>query len=521
MKFRYLICLFLLFSLIFVSGITVSAAGENLSLNDNPQLQERELVFGAHSVAAASLDPRKPTGGLGVGRDLLFNALVRIDKNMNPQPGIATWETPDDRTYIFHIKEGITFSNGDELTAEDVKYTFESILDPEFGAPNRENYSLIESIEVIDNHTIQFTLEEPYGPIIQYLSNSYTGIVPKNYIESLEDPEEFSYQPIGSGPYVLEEWNPGENMKLRARPDYWEGPVNIETVTIRANPEDSVRLMQLRSGDVHIADRIPLGEIESLQEDERFNIITTPPPGFEFIGFNLNQEPFDNHKVRQAFSYAVDRQAIAEFIFFGFTEPAYGPIPPSLWAYNPEVEDVYSYNPEKAKELLAEAGYEEGLSVTLQFSGRWQEPQYTQVVQQQLAEIGVEVELVQREWGSHLDDLFNRNFGDMYVLAWTPVWDPDQVMFRSFSTDNDFNWGGYSNPRVDELLVKGRNTLDLDERREIYQEAQLLVVKDAPYLFLHLNPYHLAISDDLENFDVGPSSYGIFDAMINIRWKEN
>jgi peptide/nickel transport system substrate-binding protein len=474
------------------------------------------LTIGNYNVQANTLDPRKPQGGLSMETDLLFNALVRIDRFGNPQPDAATWTTPDDTAIVFELRPGITFSDGTEMTAEDVKFTFDTIRDPEFGAPNVNNYAVIRDIEVVDRYTVRFNLSEAYAPLLQYLSNSYTGIVPRHIAEA--DPDGFGRNPVGSGPYVLERWSPAEEAVLTVREDYWEGAPSIRRVVIRAQEDDNVRLLQFEVGSLDVALRVPLGEITRIVEAGEFNVITAPPSGFEFIGFMMQEPPFDDERVRQAIAHAIDKDLIVSLVFFGLTERADGPVPPTLWAYNPAVEEVYSYDPERARELLAEAGYGDGFSTSLQFSGRWQEPSYTQVVQNMLAEIGVRVELVQREWGSHLDDLFAGNIDGMYVLAWTPVWDPDQVMYRSFLTDNSFNWGGYSNPRVDELLEAGRNVLDEAERKAIYDEAQLLVVQDAPYVFLQLTPYHAITHPDLQGFDLGAQGWGFFDAMLTAEW---
>lgn len=482
--------------------------------------QRDDLIIGNYQAQPRTHDPRMVQGSLAMETKLLYNALVSLDRFGNPEPDAATWEIVDEQTLVFHIFPGITFSDGTELTAEDVKFTYDTMMDPDFGSPSMNNYSSVRDIEVVDRYTVQFNLNTAYGPILTWLSNAYGGIVPKHYVEA--NPDTFGANPVGSGPYTLESWTPAEEVVLIARDDYWEGAPNIKRITFRAQPDDSIRLLQLETGAIDVNMQLGLGDVARVLEEGRFTVIESPPAGFEYIGFQMTEPPFDDVRVRQAMVHAINKQQIVDLVFFGLTEPSYGPVPPTLeWAYNPEVEKLLEYNPERARELLAEAGYPNGFSTTLHHSSRWQEPQYAQVLQNMWSEIGVEVELSQQEWGSHFNSLFERDFDGMYVMAWLPIWDPDQTMYRSYLTDNSFNFGGYSNARVDELLELGRSTLDQEKRKEIYEELQVIVVEEVAHMFLQLTPLHIVTHPDLINFHPGAvGTFGWVEAILEANWAD-
>lgn len=480
---------------------------------------KKDLTIGDYTTISIDLDPRRARGGAAIEIIATYNGLLRVDENLSIQPELARrWEFEGDKAVVFHLQSGVKWPDGKEVTAHDVKYTFDTLRNREFGAPNVNNYEPIERIEVIDDYTVRFLLKRPYPPLLGWLSTMYTAIVPRHV-----SGERLRTQTFGSGPFTMVEYVPAEKVVLKAKADYWEGRPKLDTVTFKTISEDFVRLVALETGQIDVALRVPLQEIPRLRRDARFEVYRVPPSGFEFIGIQTHKPPFSDIRVRQAIAHAINRDEIVKTVFSGLAEIMYGPIMPVSWAYSKDVEKIFPYDPEKARRLLVEAGYPNGFSAKLYMSGRWQEPEYAQVVQAQLRRVGINLQIVQMEFGSYLDALFKETVDGMFILAWLGQWDPDQHLYRPFHSRNfppsGFNWSRYKNPKVDELLDKARSTMNRNLRRQYYQEVQKIIVQEVPYLFLHDVPEFVVIRKGLRNFKLGPVNWGMFNSLLKAEWE--
>ncbi|MGQ0568804.1 MAG: ABC transporter substrate-binding protein [Armatimonadota bacterium] len=482
-------------------------------------LPKRDLTIGDYSTISIDLDPRRARGGAAAEVMATYNGLVRVDENLTFRPDLAQrWDfANDEKSVTFVITDRATWPDGRAVTAHDVKYTFDTLRNREFGAPNVNNYEPIDRIDVADEQTVRFYLKRPYPPLLGWLSSMYTAVVPRHI-----PGERLRTQPFGSGPFTFAEYAPGEKVVLRARGDYWGGRPKFETVTFRAIGEDAARLIALETGQIDVALRVPLHDISRLQRDSRFTVYRVPPSGFEFIGIQTHKPPFNDVRVRQAIAHAINREEIVRSVFGGLAQVMHGPIMPSSWAYNSEVERIFPHDPEKARRLLVEAGYANGFSAKLYMSGRWQEPEYAQVVQAQLRRFGINIQIVQMEFGAYLDALFKETVDGMFILAWLGQWDPDQHLYRPFHSRNfppaGFNWSRYRNPKVDDLLDKARSTMTRNARQQHYREVQKVIVQDVPYLFLHDVPEFVVMRRELKNFRVGPVNAGMVKSLVEAEW---
>ncbi len=479
---------------------------------------KRDLTIGSAVTMSLNLDPRLTLRGANEIVPL-YNGLLRFDVNLKVKPELARrWEFEGDKAVVFFLQRGVKWPDGRELTAYDVKYSFDTVRNPQFGSPNVNNFEPIERIEVIDDYTVRFVLKRPYPSLLGWLTTVYSYVVPRHV-----PGERLRTQPFGSGPFTLAEYVPAERVVLKAKPDYWEGRPKLDTVTFRAILEDAVRLVALETGQIDVAFGVPLGEVPRLQRDPRFEVYRLPPSGFEYVGIQTHKPPFNDVRVRQAMAYAINRDEIVKVVFNNLAQVIYGPVMPGSWAYNKEVEKIFPYDPDKARRLLAEAGYPNGFSVKLYMSGRWQEPEWTQVIQAQLRRVGINVQIVQMEFSSYLDTLSKDSVDGMFVLAWVSQWDPDQHLYRPFHSRNIApagpNWSHYKNPKVDDLLDKARSTMNQDLRRRYYQEVQKIIVEDVPYLFLQDVPQFVAIRKGLKNFKVGAAYEGMLDSLLNAEWE--
>lgn len=457
---------------------------------------------------------------------IVCNSLIQKDAKSNLVPDLAErWENPDAKTYIFYLRKGVKFHDGSELTAEDVKFTFDSILDPELNSPKAAPYQKLDSIEIIDDYTIKFTLKEVFSP---FLIEMVQPILPKAATEAQPD-KTFTNQLIGTGPFKLVEWKHDEKVVFEANPDYFEGAPKIEQVVFKIIPDDTVRFLELKRGDIDFVqnalqpDMVPIA-----RETKGLQVITQESVLIYYLGFNLEDPILSDVKVRQAMAYAIDRQLIIDYLLDGQASLATGLLSPSNWAYEPDVK-TYAYDVEKAKALLDEAGYPDP-------DGDGPEPRFTivyktstdplririgEVLQDQFKQVGIEVSEIQTfEWAKFYQDIIDGNF-QIYTLRWVGITEPDifhSIFHSSMMPPDGRNRGRYVNPRIDELTDQGRLEITAEGRKAIYSEVQKILAEDLPYIFLWYPHNIVVMNDKLQGFTLYPD--GDFASLQNM-WFED
>jgi peptide/nickel transport system substrate-binding protein len=463
-------------------------------------------------VDAGTGDPRlaRDTSAFRL-RELLFNGLVYIDKTYTPQPDLAeSWENPDDKTWVFKLRKGVKFHNGQELTAEDVKYTYESILNKEFAAPMAAFYAPIQSIEVVDDYTIKFTLDSVYGPFLSYMD---MGIVPKSEAEA--QGETFGNNPVGTGPFKFVSWQRGDTIQLEAFDEHFNGRPKVDQVVIKIVPDNTTRAVALESGDLDFI-QSPLSpqDVTRLESESGFKVERVAAAGYTYINLNTSDPILSDVRVRQALAHLVNRPQILETIFKGIGQIANSPIPPGMWAYTGDIEG-YDYDPQKAAELLDEAGWKlgpdgirmkDGQPLKLTIRTHSEDPdrrQIVEVLQAEFSQAGIQADTNVVEWPSYFADIQNSNF-QVGVIGWLNLTNPDRAMFRPFTIDGPANYGKYHNEQVDQLIRDARATLDQEKAKELYQEASRIIVEEVPYIFLQYQEYIAAYTGDLSGFVPNP-----------------
>jgi len=439
----------------------------------------------------------------------VLETLTFYDDDMNLVPWLAeSWEQSEDGlTWTFTLREGVLFSNGREMTAEDVKWSFERLIDPETGSGNAGRVGPPETvIEVIDDYTVAITHPEPFGIFPQSLGfNKSTGIMAQ---ESMEEDGSINV-PIGTGPFAITEVEGTTRLLLEKNQDYWqEGLPYLDAVEIEPIPDDTVRETALRGGEADWVLAIAPQSFESLQDDPDIVVATAPQLSYDYIGINLTREPFDDVRVRQAIALALDREELCAAGFFGLCEAIQGPVGPgSPWyfGYEPYGQDI-----ERAQELLAEAGYPDGFEMELMPTVQYGETvRAAQVLQQQLAAIGIEAAINAPEWSEWLELEGSFQY-DAYICNWNGLIDADQYYYLQHHTGEVFNFTGYSNPEFDELVEQGRAINDFDERYEIYEQADQILVDDAPYVYMYNKDEIRAYAPYVKGFVVRPDQANNF-----------
>lgn len=437
----------------------------------------------------------------------VLDGLTYYDNDLNLTPWLAeSWER-DGNTWTLHLREGIKFSNGREMTADDVKWTWERLIDPETGSGNAARVGPPETeIEVVDDYTLQVTHPEPFGIFPQSIGfDKSTGIVAK---ESLEEDGTISV-PIGTGPFKITDVQGTTRLVLERNEYYWqENYPCVDEIVIEPIPDDTVRETALRGGEVDWVLTIAPQNFDSLQSDPNVVVDTAPQLSYDYIGVNVTREPFDDVRIRHAIAYALDRQQVCEAAFFGLCttiQSPTGPGSPWYFDYAPYERDL-----EKAKQLLAEAGYPDGLEMELMPTTQYQHTvRGAQVIQQQLAEVGIDASINALEWSEWLEKEGNFQY-DTYICNWNGLIDADQYYYLQHHTGLVFNFTGYSNPEFDKLVEEGRSISDFEERYEIYEQANKILVDDAPYIYMFNKKEIRAYAPYVKGFVVRPDQANNF-----------
>jgi len=471
----------------------------------------------------SSLDPHGPPGsGQNVILPYIFDTLVFRDVDNTYKPFLAeSWEiSSDGKIYTFKLRQGVTFHNGEPMNAQAVVFTFERFKEKGSRNPLAGDVMNIAKIEAVDDYTVRFYLNQPSATFLGTLSMPYAGILSPTAVEEAGDA--FGQKPVGTGPFKLEEWQPGVSITLVRNPAYkWgppivenQGPPHIEKVVFKFIPDASTQLAALQAGEVDILFVNQPGHILKLQEDENIQLFEVTLNSLIYLGFNCQKPPFDDVRVRQALAHAVNKAEIIETALGGVGEEAFAPLASTLLGFDPGLKDYeLGYDPEKAKALLAEAGFSqeadgswtrdgEKLSGVLLTSTRAPNKAVATVLQSQFKAIGVPIEIRQLEARAVIKASAK---GEYDLLLWRYDWnDPDVLnIYLSSSRIGRTNRVFYSNKTVDELLERAKREIDQEKRKQLYVEAQKIILEEAPWQPLYTPKDVIAIRKGIENVVIG------------------
>ncbi|MEX2103989.1 MAG: ABC transporter substrate-binding protein, partial [Bacilli bacterium] len=381
------------------------------------------------------------------------------------------------------------------MTSEDVKYSFERILDPEVGSIAKSYFTSIDKIETPDKNTVVFKLKNPDSALLANTSSSFASIVPKEVAD-------LNTEAVGTGPYILEKIESGQYVQLKKNKDYFQKDVAlVDSIKFLIMKDEAARLAAIRAGKVDIAS-VSADSATLLENAKGVSVKNYQSMEYGYLGINVAKKPFDNPKVREAISYAVDRNEIVDTVWKGQAELT-GPIAPAQKSWALDVKEFPSYerNIEKAKELLKEAGYPDGFSTVIQTASTYPDMIETaQVLQQQLKEIGINAEINQLEWAAYIEMWKSKDM-DMLVGRNTSGTDPDRSMRFFFSSTGSANVWNYANTEYDDLVQKALEATDGVERKRIYDEAQKMIVEESPNLFLASPKNFYAVNERIEGFN--------------------
>jgi peptide/nickel transport system substrate-binding protein len=482
------------------------------------------LVIGMTASNIPGLDTVQPQGEGGEGTRFvglqLYDGLTKWDLSQGdtvPEivPGLAeSWEVADDKiTWTFHLRPGVTFHDGTPWDADAAIYNFDRFVnessplyDAELSSIGGLSLAGIDSATKVDDMTIAITTVGQHAYLDEDLAT-----VPFGSPTAIEaEGEDFAQNPVGTGPFKFESLTRGQELVLTANEDYYLGAPKLDRLILRPIPETTARLAALRSGEVNWIE-VPSPDDVPALTSEGFQVLTNAYPHNWPWLFDTTEKPWDDVRVRQAANYAIDRESLAEGILQGTGEPAYQYLGSADYGFDP-ADDVYSYDPEKAKDLLAEAGYPDGFSTTLSYptsgSGNMIPTPMNEALQRDLAAVGIDVELQPVEWASMLTDFFSGTIpGDADAINISLGFSSPSLVALVFGTDAPFNVGKYSNPEADAILAETKTEFSREERAQSLADLNKVLLKDAPWLVVvhDLNPRVLA--PDVHGFVMPKSWY--------------
>ncbi|QRG69103.1 ABC transporter substrate-binding protein [Brevibacillus choshinensis] len=511
MKKRVLAGFFLSLSLMLSAcsgGGGTAAPGEQAKPQEGQAAAAKTELVVAAEQEPVGYDPHKVPAASSVRvYALIYDSLTKLDENMNIVPNLAEkWEvSPDGKTVTMFLHKGVKFHNGKDMTADDVKFTFERIMNPDTGSIAKSYFSSVESIEVKDPTTIVFKLKNADAAFIANTASAYASIVPSGSTD-------LTKEAIGTGPFKMEKAEPGQYVLLKKNPDYFNKDLpKVETIKFQIMKDEAERLAAIRSGKIDIS-VVSADSAKLLEGKPGVQVKNYQSLEYSYLGINVNKKPFDNPKVREAISYAVDRNQIVQTVWKGEAALT-GPIAPALtnWALDTASYPTYKTDVEKAKQLLAEAGFPNGFETQIETAATYPDMVETaQVIQQQLKAIGINAKINQLEWGNYIEVWKSKDMNLMVGRNTSGV-DADRSMRFFFSTTGSANVWNYSNPAYDELVAKALATVDQAERKKLYEQAQTMLVADAPNLFLASPKNYYAVRD---NIDFTPTAAGEVYSLI-------
>ena len=469
-----------------------------------------QIVVGIPQDLEDSLDPHVAVAA-GT-KEVLFNiyeGLVKPDSDGNLIPAVASEYavSEDEKTFTFTLREGIKFHNGNPVTVEDVKYSIEKCADTTDGEPLVEAYSNIERIETPDDRTIEIVLKEPNNDFLSYMT---TAILPADNANP-------DTEPIGTGPYLYVSRSPQENFVVKRFDDYWGTPAYIENVIFKVCPNADTIVMDLRGGSIDMYARLTSAQINEL--DDQFDIYEGTMNLVQALYLNNAVKPFDDVRVRQAMCYAVNQQEIFDLTFDGKgTEIGSSMFPAFGKYYIPELADVYDQDLDKAKELMKEAGYENGFSMTITVPSNYQPHIDTaQVLVEQLKAINIDASIELIEWSSWLSDVYADRHYESTVIGVDAAELTARALLDRFESTAGNNFINFNNPEYDEVYAKAITSNDAEQQTELYKQLETILTEDAANVYIQDMAEFVALNSKYEGYEFYPL---YVQDMSKIRLKE-
>lgn len=483
------------------------------------------LIEGSIGDASTLLPPlATDSASFGVA-SYIYNGLLKYDKDLKLTGELAErWEISNKGLIItFYLRKGVRWQDGVELTADDVMFTYKLMIDPKTPTAYSGDYLMVKKAEVANKYTFRVHYAKPFAPA---LSSWTLSILPRHLLEGKDITKSpLARHPIGTGPYKFVDWKQGDRIALTYNQDYFEGRPYLAQRIIRVIPDQATMFLELKAGGIDMTGLTPIQykkQTETPKFKEEFKKYRYLAFGYTYLGFNLLDPKFKDKRVRQAISYAIDKNELIEGVLLGLGVPANGPYKPGTWAHNSNVKP-YPYDPRKAKELFKEAGWvdtnRDGIldknGQRFEFTiitnqGNVSRSKAAEIIQRRLKEVGIVVKIRIIEWAAFINEFIDKKKFEATILGWTIGQDPDQydVWHSSKTKPKELNFISYNNPEVDDLLIKARETFDTEQRKKYYYRFQEILAEDAPYVFLYVPDALPVVHARVHGIEPAPAGIG-------------
>jgi peptide/nickel transport system substrate-binding protein len=461
-----------------VTTLTCCSTGKRVDLGD----QSSGNLIAAIAGEPDQLDPQKTSAYFSFEvLENVFDTLVEPDENLEMRPALAqSWQvSPDQRTWTFHLRQGVTFHDGSPLVADDVVYSYRRIIDQQL--TNADKFTAVTDVTAIDPATVRITVKQPTPNLLTNLGGfKGMAIVSRKNVES----GQIATHPVGTGPFAFEAQKSGDSISLKANPNYWDGAPKVSGVIFRFIPEKSTALSALQAGEVDWTDSIPTQRVNQLKDDDSVNLAVTPSNDYWYLALNEARKPWNDVRVRQAIAYGIDRDAIIAATSYGTAAKNELAIPKGNYASTDFTK--YRYDIEQAKSLLREANASPRNLDMLVTNEYPETVTAAQIIADNLTPLGITVNIRTVDMATWLDEQNSGHF-DMLMMGWLGNIDPDDFYYAQHRTDGTSNAQKYSNPEVDRLLDAGRVETNRDARADIYRKAATIIGDECSYIYLY-NP---------------------------------
>ena len=490
------------------------------TLNGVAVAADADTIVMALGLDQDTMDPHMHFQRVGILMNInMYDSLLHKNTKLEYEPSLATvWKALNDTTWEFKLRQGVKFHNGDPFSAEDVKFSFDRVLDPNTKSPQYGNIRGIKEVKIIDPHTVHLITDKPFPLLLERVV--FFPIIAKKHFEKVGAQAFAESAPMGTGPYKFVEWKRDQYLKMERFNEHWRGPAPIKNLIIRVIPETSTQVAELKTGGVDIVRNLAPDLIPDLKAHPNTYVSTAPILRTHYVMLDMREAPFTKKEARQAANYAIDRQAIIDKLMGGLGRAVPTVINPMAFGYDPTVEG-YGYDPKKAKELLKQAGYPNGVDITLHIGtseafGR----QLAEVITEMLTEVGLRTNLKIWDPGPAWNKFFQgegkatNGFGGSW--GYYSTFDADAILHPLYHTEPG-GWVGkwYTRvPGLDEFIDEARSTLDKEKRLVTYAKIQRLIKEEAPSIFLYHQHDMLGMNKRVEYAARGDEWIWIYDARL-------
>lgn len=469
-----------------LTGCTAKSI-ETEPLTQGMPLDTRTDIVIASGYDIVTLDPHEASDTYSIEViSMIYEQLIGIGKDGKYRPELAeTWEIADDTQYVFHLRKGVRFHNGREMTADDVVFSLERAKRHISSKAALEN---VRSVEALDEYTVKITTESPYSTLMRNLTTSYTSILCKSAVENDELAEI-----VGTGPMIFTQYKPNYQTVLTRNNEYRDDKASVTTLTRRVIPDDSARTIALENGEIDYVSNLQSVDIERVKENPSLKTFETVSSNIAYLGFNTSKAPFNDIRVRQALHLATDKQKIIDSVYEGYGTACKSVFPTTLEGYNDEL-DLYPFDIERARKTLTASGYPDGFDMEIVLSSD-DRSRMAQLLQDDYKKIGVNITINQMEFSSFLQYLEGDKH-DAFIMSWSEGSNHDLTVTTNFHSKGG-NRMHYSNVTVDQIIERARETLDWEMREPLYKELQKLVMHDSVWIPILQHTYVSAMNKDL------------------------